>query len=207
MRNLLSPDGSVTGFLTLAADLMILNLLWVLCSLPLVTIGASTAALYYASFKRLRHEGNNAENFFRAFRDNLKQATVLWLLIALAAAGLALDFVLLLGLVFPGKTVVVLLLAVISLLFLLTAAFVFPLQARFQNSLRGTLTSALYFSLRYPGKALLLCLPMALYTLLLFTETNLFLRLGAFLLLLGASLPIYLCTRLVSKLFEEYLSK
>ena len=58
-----------------------LNLLWFICSIPIVTIGASTAALYYTSFKIIREEDNHAgAMFFRAFRDNFKQATVLWLI-------------------------------------------------------------------------------------------------------------------------------
>ena len=59
-----------------------LNLLWLICSLPIVTIGASTTALYYASLKIIRdEEGNLAAKFFRSFRENFRQATVLWLIL------------------------------------------------------------------------------------------------------------------------------
>ena len=59
-----------------------LNLLWFICSLPIFTIGASTTALYYTSLKIVRGEESYVgPTFFRAFRENFRQATVLWLIL------------------------------------------------------------------------------------------------------------------------------
>ena len=59
-----------------------LNLLWFVCSLPVFTIGASTTALYYASLKVVRDEESHvAALFFRSFKENFRQATVLWLIL------------------------------------------------------------------------------------------------------------------------------
>ena len=59
-----------------------LNLLWLICSIPVFTIGASTAALYAVTLKIVRErEGNLTGQFFRAFRENFRQATVLWLIL------------------------------------------------------------------------------------------------------------------------------
>ena len=64
-----------------------LNLLWFVCSLPIITIGASTTALYYSCLKIVRDEDSHiGAMFFRSFRENFKQATVLWLI--LLGAGL-----------------------------------------------------------------------------------------------------------------------
>lgn len=66
-----------------------LNLLWFICCIPIVTIGASTTALYYTSLKIVRGEdGSLARMFFRSFRENFRQSTVLWLI--LLAIGLLL---------------------------------------------------------------------------------------------------------------------
>lgn len=57
-----------------------LNILWFLCCIPIFTIGASTTALYYVSFKLVRNEeGNITKQFFTAFRSNFKKATLIWL--------------------------------------------------------------------------------------------------------------------------------
>ena len=65
-----------------------LNILWFLCCIPIVTIGASTTALYYTSLKIVRGEDHALTRmFFRSFRENFRQSTVLWLIL-LAVGGL-----------------------------------------------------------------------------------------------------------------------
>ncbi len=59
-----------------------LNLLWFVCSIPVFTIGAATTALYYASLKVVRDEDSHVGAlFFRSFRENFRQATVIWLIL------------------------------------------------------------------------------------------------------------------------------
>ena len=77
--------------LTAIIDILWLGLLWLLCSLPLVTLGAASTALYYSMVKCVRHERSRAtREFFHAFRQNFRQATLLWLIclgaLALGAA-------------------------------------------------------------------------------------------------------------------------
>ena len=69
-----------------------LNLLWFVCSIPIVTIGASTTALYYAALKVVRDEDSHVgAAFFRSFRQNFRQATVLWLILLGIGAFLGVD--------------------------------------------------------------------------------------------------------------------
>ena len=69
-----------------------LNVLWFICSLPIVTIGASTAALYYVSLKIVRgEEGRVFSSFFHSFRENFRQATVIWLILLAVGAFLGFD--------------------------------------------------------------------------------------------------------------------
>ena len=73
------------------ADFIILNLLWVVCSIPIITIGASTTALYTVMLKLVKNEeGYIAKGFLKAFKENFKQATVIWLI--LLVAGLLIGF-------------------------------------------------------------------------------------------------------------------
>lgn len=75
-----------------------LGLLWLACSLPLVTLGASTTALYYAVVKGVRHDrGTPTRLFFSAFRENFKTATLTWLLCAGFLAVVTADIVILRG--------------------------------------------------------------------------------------------------------------
>ena len=65
-------------------DMIWAGFLWLLCSLPVLTIGASSTALYYVTVKCVRHErGSLTRSFFRCFRENFRQATLLLLLLVL----------------------------------------------------------------------------------------------------------------------------
>ncbi len=77
----LSYDSKFSQILLRLCKSCCLNALWMMCSLPVFTIGASTTALYYASFKIVKEEDRSlTRTFFRAFRENFRQATVLWLI-------------------------------------------------------------------------------------------------------------------------------
>ncbi|MGN1184899.1 MAG: DUF624 domain-containing protein, partial [Oliverpabstia sp.] len=76
MNNLFNPDNKFFTFMGKVADLMILNLLCIVCCLPIVTAGASITALYYVTLKIARNEETYiARGFFHSFKENFKQAT------------------------------------------------------------------------------------------------------------------------------------
>lgn len=92
MGNLFNIEGKVYRFLEKLANIMGVSLLWVLFSIPIFTIGASTTALYLTVFKVIRRgEGRVWQEFWNAFKSNFKQATALWLLLLLVCAFLAVD--------------------------------------------------------------------------------------------------------------------
>ena len=72
MKNLFNIENPVWVFMGKLVDILILSGLWLLCSLPVVTIGPSTAALYYVTLKLANNEeGYTVRSFFRAFKENL----------------------------------------------------------------------------------------------------------------------------------------
>ena len=78
--SIFNMDGPVFRFLNKMADLCILNLIFLLCCLPIITIGASVTALYSVTLKMSRdQEGYIARSFFKAFKANFKQATSIWI--------------------------------------------------------------------------------------------------------------------------------
>ena len=81
MHGLFNYDGPVVQIMNKIADCICLSLLWLLCSLPLVTVGAATTALYYAMNKCVRRSGGGVwRTFWQGFFGNFKQSTALWLL-------------------------------------------------------------------------------------------------------------------------------
>ena len=75
-------DNRIIRILTTLCDFLILNILWLVCSVPVITAGASTTALYSVMFKIIKkEEGDIIKSFLKAFRQNFKQSTIIWLLL------------------------------------------------------------------------------------------------------------------------------
>lgn len=134
-----------------------LNLLWFICSIPVVTIGASTTALYYVMLKLARsEEGNVTAMFFRSFRDNFKQATVLWLIMLGIGLFLGADGYVLyhLRLISTGPAAVMwtVLLAVIiaaAVFYVIVLLYLFPLVASVHNTNRAMLKNSFLIGAHY----------------------------------------------------------
>lgn len=141
-------------------DVVVLSFLWLLCSLPIVTIGPATAALYYSCVKCLRcHEPEPYRNFFRAFRENLRTglgASVLWIFImVLLAAG---DFYLHLFALGTEAKAWELARLVYRILLLFPAAMLtvsFPLLSRFSCSTHELFSTSLRLTFRHMPQMLL----------------------------------------------------
>ena len=134
-----------------------LNALWIVCSLPIFTIGASTTALYYVTLKIAGdEEGDVMQQFFRAFKRNFKQATVLWLILLGAGLFLGADGYILyhLRLSSNGTMAVMwtLILAVViaaAVVWVIVAEYVFPLLASVANTNKAMLKNAFLIGTHY----------------------------------------------------------
>ena len=81
MRTLFHPDSKLMRTLTKLAEGILLSLMWFFLSVPVITAGASTAALYYTVHKSLFHDNGYVWlAFWNAFKANFKQSTIAWLL-------------------------------------------------------------------------------------------------------------------------------
>ena len=175
-------------------DMIWAGFLWLLCSLPLLTIGASSTALYYVIVKCVRHErGSPTKSFFHAFRENFRQGTLLWLLFLLYVLIGAADAYALgrMG-VQQGSP-----LFYVSRLYFLPALLLFPwcfaFLSRFQNSLGVTLKYAAFLAMRHPGATLLLAAETLGFLLIVWLIPPLLPLLpGAFCLLMSLSVePVF----------------
>ena len=153
LSNIFNYDNPVWRFIGKFCDILILNVLWVLCSIPIVTIGASTTAVYYVTLKLVRdEEGPTIRSFFRSFKENFKQATIIWLI--LLVTGLVIGFDLYFFLMLRTgasmfRTVMVAVFGGFALVYLFIALFIFPLQARFYNPVKRTFFNAFFISVRH----------------------------------------------------------
>ncbi|MCC8061231.1 MAG: YesL family protein [Clostridiales bacterium] len=146
-------DNPVWRFIGKFFDIFVLNLLWIICSLPLFTIGASTTAVYYVTLRLVRdEEGGTIRSFFKSFRENFRQATVIWLLLLALGIMTGFDIYFFAVLLPVGRRLRVVMIAVLcgfALIELGVLLFVFPLQCRFYNPVKRTLFNALLIAVRH----------------------------------------------------------
>ncbi len=154
MKGLFNYDNPVMRFIGKFWDVLVLNILWLICSLPIFTIGASTTAVYYVTLKLARDDdGYTIRSFFHSFKQNFRQATIIWLIFLLTGIILFADlwFVLTANVV-PAGTMRVLATALfIGLLIVWFAmiTYVFPVLARFYGTVKQTIMNAFLLSVRY----------------------------------------------------------
>lgn len=184
---------------------MILNALWIICSLPILTIGPATVALFSVTLKEARDESSaTILEFFRAFRYNFKQAFLLGLIAAATALIIYVDAKF--ALTFEGsfRTLYLIITGIISALFLIYISYVFALNARFTNSVKGTIKNAFLLAFLCPGKTVAMWLIYAIPVgLILFLPGTAVLTLGIFFILFFISLPVYLNSGILRDIFDK----
>ena len=197
MWRIFDMENPVMRALAAACDLLLLNLLTLLCCLPVLTAGAAITALNDMVIRMVRQEDEYiVRPYFRSFKDNLKQGTLLWLLVLLAAALLGFDYLAALSYL-PMLRVGIL---AISLIVFAVVLYAFALLARYENSLRATLRNAAVLSVAYFPRTL----GMLAATVLFWALCLRFAQIGApVLLLFGFALPAYFCALLLSGVFRK----
>ena len=148
MNKFFSPDNIIMKFLTLFCDWMLLNLLFLLCSLPIFTIGASATALYSVIFKKLhREEPPISKTFFAEFKKNLKQATVFWVPYLLILVFLGVDVYVSHWVLAEQFRFLQYPCAILLFLILCATVFVFPQMALFDSPTKKIIKNSILLSI------------------------------------------------------------
>lgn len=204
MRSLFSLDNPFNMFMTLVFDIILLNVLFVVCCVPLITIGASSTALYTVMLKRVKNdEGYIIKGFFGAFKNNFKQSIPLTLLFLGLVALLACDFLIVtrwqnsLGPVMQG------LCYVLAIGVAAVFSYVWPLLAKFENTNRNILKNAALLSIaKLPWTVILTILKLLPIILFLFF-LNAFSYVWWIWPLCGFSLTAYIASKILGPIFDS----
>lgn len=155
-----NSDNKVFRVILRIVDTIVLSVLWMVCSLPIVTIGTSTTAFYYAFQKCVRNRRGYAwQCFFHSFKSNFKQSLKAWLLMIFLYLIIAVDYVILHAMIEEVEMAEMLINIILCIMMLITlwSLYVFPYIARFENSTRVILKNCLLMALmNLPWSALLL---------------------------------------------------
>ena len=157
MNRFFNMDNKFFVFMGRVADLLLLNFLCILCCIPVVTAGASITALYYVTLKMARDEESYiARSFFRSFKQNFKQATIINIIMLLTAAVLFIDLRIARagsGAMYKGLFSLFIAFALIYAMILL---YIYPILSKFFNSVKNTFVNAFLMSVRHLPLTLLM---------------------------------------------------
>ena len=143
MKKLFGPDSILIRFGTLLTSLIELNILWLLCSLPVVTAGAATTAVYYTLYRILSEEDDAVfRPFFHAFRQNFKQSTLLWIPLLMTGAVLLLDWAYLVANYSGQFHVLWVTFGVIFLVFIVLVTHSFAILGRFEAPIKRVIKNS-----------------------------------------------------------------
>lgn len=197
MNSLFSPDNPVINTLNSVVDTLVLGFLWLLCSIPIITIGASTTALCYAYNKAVCEKESYAiKAFFDSFKLNFKQATMLWIIIATIFAICVLNYCVARTMVDQIKfmNVPIIVASVIFIVVLMWAMYVFPYLARFENSTKTIMKNCVLIMIADFKWTIVLTVLFAVAVLLF-----------PLILCMSASLYIFFANKIQKKVFLKYM--
>lgn len=178
-------DNILIRGLSRIGDVILLSIMWTVFSIPLVTIGASTTALLYACMRGITNgEGYMHKLFIKSFKDNFKQSTIAWLILAVVGFVLSFDVYFWITSWLDQRISLVKVIIVISIillcLYLLILLYTFPLIAKFKNSIFMTFKNSLLLSIRnFPWTILMLIIHCAV-GFFLYISPNLLILMAAF---------------------------
>lgn len=198
MSNLFNLDSGVMGALSKLADVAIVSILWIVFSLPVVTIGASTTALYYTSVKVIRRGRNYVwRSFWQSFKDNFKDATIMWVFI-LVFSGL-LGFNVWLTMQMTGTVGAILrgVYLLMGVLLLIAGIYIFPVLSRFSMNKRSIVKMAFLLSIKH--------LPFTIIMAVIVVGMSVLSFVIPILVFISPAVTALLCSLLMERILKLYI--
>lgn len=150
MDNLFSLDNKFFEVLGKIADIVILNLLCIISCLPIITIGVSITATYSVTMKMIKDEETYiVKDFIKRFKENFKASTIIWSIMLIIGVVLAFDFYISKLILNESiSNVLQLVFTMISIIYIFTLAYVFPMQSKFENIIKNTMINSILISIQ-----------------------------------------------------------
>ena len=198
MNHLFNLDGPVLQFINKIVYSVYLNILWFICCIPVITIGASTTALFYVTLKISKNEeGSITKAFFHSFKENLRQGTAIWLILLAFGIILGIDGYVLYHMRFENVfwTLCTAVFCVAAAAYAIILMYIFPLLARFDNTIGAMFKNALFIGVRFLFCTVLMA---AIYFVMLLIVVRIFTPAVIF----GEGLCALLCSCLLSNILN-----
>lgn len=199
---LFNLDSPIMVFLTKVGNLMILNILTIILCIPVLTAGDAITALYYVTIKMARGDDPYIiRSYFKSFKENFKQATILWIIMLIVAAVISADI----RIIFKGMegtiaSVMKVIIIVVTVFVVLTGLYIFPVLSRFENTIKQTIKNAFLMSILSLPRSILIIIIHVLPVVLVLISMNML----PVIFLLGFSTVAYLSSMNYVKVFKRF---
>lgn len=206
--NLLNEDNVIHIFLNKLGDIIVANLLFLVCCIPIITIGPALTALYHCMLRTVKGNNNGTtKTFFRAFKENFRQSLIVWLGL------LAVGFILFLNIRFLQNTASVVSkpLFYVSLgiagLVIILALYIFPVIAAFANTTVNLLKNAYVFAFLHFPSTLAIAVITILPMFMTYRDIKLLPLYACCWFFFGFGLTAYVNSLLLYRMFKPFLEK
>lgn len=189
MQSVFNLDGPIMSVLSRLCDLVWLNILTIICCIPIITIGPAVTALHYMTMKMVRgEEGYITQGYFKSFRENWKQSAILGIIIGSLIIVLIIDYMILFTMESSISSYIFIAMLAVTFFLLMTSIYIYPLQARFVNTCKGTIKNAFILSITQLPKTIIMMVTYVLPAAVMYYIPYL----TPVVFLVGFALPVYL---------------
>ena len=197
---LFNIDSPLMQALSKMADLMWLNILTIFLCLPVVTARAALTDMNYMALKIVRDEECYiTKGFFKSFKENFKQATIIWIILLAVVTVLGIDFYVFTHSETEVSGVIQVAVMVAAIMVLFTTMYLFPVLAKFDNTIMKTIKNALILSLVQFPKTILMII---VYLIPIIITIYVF-QLMPLVFMFGVSVPAWISAKLYNKFFQR----
>ena len=209
MGRFFSMDNKFFTFMNKVADLCILNIICLVCCIPIVTAGASITAMYYVTLKMVRNEeAYIVRSFFKSFKDNFKQATIINLIMIAVGAVLYLDLNVAKNMPGSAGQIFYAIFMAFVIIYYVLLLYVYPILARFYNTIRNTIKNALFMAIRHlPYTVVMVLIGLCPLLLLFIGSYQIQSTLFVLFLVMGFGVIAYCNSFFLVKIFDLYMPK
>lgn len=205
MSRFFSPDNPVMEFIAKIFDLVVLNLIFIFSCVPIITIGASTSALSYVTLKMARGEDPYIwRNFWKSFRQNFKQGTLVWILSILIFIFLGMDFYIINSQNTSLFAVVRILLWIVCAVALSVFLYVFPVISHFVCTTKQALKNALLMTFGHLPYTLVMLAIAGLILFLCSSSSKTFAMIVVLSGICGFSVISFIYSIMFDRIFQKY---
>ncbi|MCB5238622.1 YesL family protein [Niallia alba] len=205
MNNIFEWNGPFYRFLAKIVDLLLLNALFLISCLPIVTIGSALTAMYSITIKMARNEDVSIiRGYVAALQKNFKQSTIIWLILLAVGVVLYMDYYYLNQYTGNLLFLVKVSLGLFSFAYLLLFNFIFPYVARFENSVKDSIINTWKIALVHPIKTISVLMITMIPIITLWISVYSFFFLLYFCLFIGFSFFAYINTFIILHIYEGY---